>query len=47
MSLPLVQSFAPEFTGNALLPSREFGTVTINEYRGKWLVFFWYPLNFT
>jgi alkyl hydroperoxide reductase subunit AhpC len=35
--------------GDAVMPDKEFGTVSLSDYTnaGKWLVFFWYPLDFT
>lgn len=44
----LVGKSAPEFTMNASLGSGEdFTTVSLNDYRGKWLVMFFYPADFT
>lgn len=37
----------PEFKGEALLPNGEFTPVDLASYRGKWLVLFFYPLDFT
>ena len=38
---------APDFKGTAVLPNKEFKEVKLSDYRGKWLVFFFYPLDFT
>ena len=41
---------APNFTLDALMgaePGKEFGKVTLSDYRGKWVVLFFYPLDFT
>jgi alkyl hydroperoxide reductase subunit AhpC len=45
MSLKIGQS-APDFTADALL-GKEFVTVKLNDYKGKWVVLFFYPLDFT
>ncbi|CAN5502102.1 peroxiredoxin [soil metagenome] len=37
----------PDFAGEALLPSGEFAPIKLSQYRGKWLVLFFYPLDFT
>jgi hypothetical protein len=37
---------APEFTTKAVL-NGEFIDIKLSDYRGKWLVFFFYPLDFT
>jgi peroxiredoxin (alkyl hydroperoxide reductase subunit C) len=38
---------APEFKGLAVLPSTEFKEISLSQYKGKWLVLFSYPLDFT
>lgn len=40
---------APEFTCPALFPNKEFGDISLSDYKskGKWLVLFYYPLDFT
>jgi alkyl hydroperoxide reductase subunit AhpC len=37
----------PEFKGQALMPNGEFADLTLSDFRGKWLVLFFYPLDFT
>jgi peroxiredoxin 2/4 len=37
----------PEFKGEALLPNGEFASINLADYRGKWVVLFFYPLDFT
>lgn len=37
----------PEFKGEALLPNGEFAPINLADYKGKWLVLFFYPLDFT
>eukprot|EP01034_Spumella_vulgaris_P034541 gene34541-42604_t len=29
------------------MPNKEFKDISLNNYLGKWVVFFWYPLDFT
>lgn len=38
---------APEFTQPAYLAGKDFGEVTLNDYKGKWVVLFFYPRDFT
>jgi peroxiredoxin (alkyl hydroperoxide reductase subunit C) len=42
---------APDFTATAfdpsLPPSSPFRPLSLSEYAGRWLVFFWYPADFT
>lgn len=38
---------APEFHAEAVSPNGDFITVNLEDYRGKWLVLFFYPLDFT
>jgi peroxiredoxin Q/BCP len=42
-SAPLVGSMAPEFT----LPSQEGTPISLRGYRGKWVVLYFYPKDFT
>jgi peroxiredoxin 2/4 len=37
----------PNYSGEALLPNGEFGKINISDYKGKWVVLFFYPLDFT
>jgi len=54
MSL-LVGSPAPNFKGTAVVggpasglnPSNAFTDISLEDYKGKWVVFFFYPLDFT
>ncbi len=54
MSL-LVGQQAPEFKGTALVggdataftPENAFKQISLNDYKGKWVVLFFYPLDFT
>lgn len=43
----IVGKLAPEFEMEAVMPSGEFGAVRLADYRGTWLVLFFYPLDFT
>jgi len=50
MSVAKVGQPAPEFTAPVYDPqdASRFGhKVSLSDYRGKWLIFFWYPLDFT
>jgi alkyl hydroperoxide reductase subunit AhpC len=47
ISVPRIGYPAPEFTTQAVLPDRSFGSVSLSDYRGKWVVLFFYPLDFT
>lgn len=38
---------APYFKGDAVLPKGDFKTISLDDYKGKWLVLFFYPLDFT
>ena len=42
----LVQKQAPTFKADAVI-NGEFGTVDLSNLRGKWVVLFFYPLDFT
>ena len=42
----LVQKQAPDFKADALL-GEEFKTLSLSDYKGKWFVLFFYPLDFT
>jgi len=38
---------APDFQGQAVMPSGEFKEVKLSDFKGKWVVLFFYPLDFT
>lgn len=44
--MPQVTSLAPDFTAEAVIGS-EFKSLKLSDYRGKWVVLFFYPLDFT
>jgi len=43
----LVTKEAPDFTADAVLPDGTFGQITLSSYKGKYVVLFFYPLDFT
>jgi peroxiredoxin (alkyl hydroperoxide reductase subunit C) len=48
MAERLVGKKAPDFKMETALGNGEgFGKVSLSDYKGKWLVFFFYPLDFT
>uniref|UniRef100_A0A3P8PNX5 Peroxiredoxin-1 n=1 Tax=Astatotilapia calliptera TaxID=8154 RepID=A0A3P8PNX5_ASTCA len=38
---------APDFTAKAVMPDGQFHDLKLSDYRGKYVVFFFYPLDFT
>jgi len=47
MSKAFVTKPAPNFEATAVAPNGEFVTVKLSDYKGKYLVIFFYPLDFT
>ncbi len=43
----LVTKEAPDFKATAVLPDNTFGEIELKNYRGKYVVLFFYPLDFT
>ena len=43
----LVTKEAPEFTARAVMPDNSFAEINLSEYRGKYVILFFYPLDFT
>ncbi|MBT3981384.1 MAG: peroxiredoxin [Bacteriovoracaceae bacterium] len=43
----LVGNPAPDFKADALMPDGSFKSLQLSDYSGKWLVLFFYPLDFT
>ncbi|MEQ8785328.1 MAG: peroxiredoxin [Pirellulaceae bacterium] len=43
----LVQQPAPEFKAQAVMPNGSFKEVSLSEYKGKYVLLFFYPLDFT
>ena len=47
MNTTLVTQQAPDFTADAVLPDNTFGQITLSSFKGKNVVLFFYPLDFT
>jgi len=47
MSCCLVTKEAPDFAAQAVLPDGSFAELKLSDYRGKYVVLFFYPLDFT
>ncbi len=45
--MSLVTKNAPDFTAKAVMPDNSFKELTLSEYRGKYVILFFYPLDFT
>lgn len=43
----LVTQMAPDFTADAVMPNNEIKKLTLSSYRGKYVLLFFYPLDFT
>jgi alkyl hydroperoxide reductase subunit AhpC len=43
----LVTKAAPNFTAEAVLPDGTFKEISLSDYRGKYVLLFFYPLDFT
>ena len=43
----LVTQKAPEFSAQAVMPDGQFKTVSLSDYEGKYVVLFFWPLDFT
>jgi peroxiredoxin 2/4 len=43
----LVTREAPDFSAEAVMPDNSFGEITLSKYRGKYVILFFYPLDFT
>ncbi len=43
----LVTRQAPQFSAIAVMPDNRFETISLSDYRGKYVVLFFYPLDFT
>ena len=46
-AITLVTKEAPDFTADAVLPDNSFGQITLSGFKGKNVVLFFYPLDFT
>ena len=47
MSKAVIQKPAPAFTCTAVMPDGSFKDISLSDYKGKWVVLFFYPLDFT
>ena len=48
VSIPLVSTEAPDFTATAVMPDNSFNDkFKLSDYQGKYVVLFFYPLDFT
>jgi peroxiredoxin (alkyl hydroperoxide reductase subunit C) len=47
MSQAFVQKEAPDFSATAVMPDGSFQEVKLSDYKGKHVVLFFYPLDFT
>ncbi len=45
--MSLVTKKAPDFTAKAVMPDNSFEELTLSDYRGKYVILFFYPLDFT
>ena len=43
----LVTNQAPDFTAEAVMPDNSFKKLPLSDFRGKKVVLFFYPLDFT
>jgi peroxiredoxin (alkyl hydroperoxide reductase subunit C) len=43
----LVTKAAPDFTANAVMPNNAISELKLSSYRGKYVIMFFYPLDFT
>lgn len=45
--MPMINQLAPQFTAQAVFDKGEVKSVSLSDYKGKYLVLFFYPLDFT
>ncbi len=45
--MSLVTKKAPDFTAQAVMADNSFEELTLSDYRGKYVILFFYPLDFT
>ncbi|MCU0877786.1 MAG: peroxiredoxin [Pirellulaceae bacterium] len=43
----LVQQPAPDFKAQAVMPNKEFKQISLSDYKGKYVLAFFWPLDFT
>lgn len=45
--MPMIGQPAPLFTAKAVVDGGEFKEVSLSDYKGKWVILFFYPADFT
>lgn len=45
--MPMIGQPAPQFSAQAVFDGGEIKNVSLQDYKGKWVVLFFYPLDFT
>ena len=45
--MPMIGQTAPQFTAPAVVDGGDFKDISLSDYKGKWTVLFFYPLDFT
>lgn len=43
----MINQPAPQFTAQAVFDAGEVKEISLNDYKGKWIILFFYPLDFT
>lgn len=45
--MPMIGRPAPQFKAQAVVDGGDFKDFSLSDFKGKWLVLFFYPLDFT
>ena len=45
--MPMIGQPAPQFTEQAVVDGGDFKDISLSSYKGKWVVLYFYPLDFT
>ena len=45
--MPMIDQPAPQFVTDAVVGDGEIAKISLQDYKGKWVVLFFYPLDFT
>src|SRR5689334_13393304 len=45
--MSIILQKAPEFKAKAVVGNGDFKDISLSDYKGKWVVLFFYPLDFT
>lgn len=45
--MPMIGQPAPQFTAPAVVDGGDFKDISLSDFKGKWVVLFFYPLDFT